>query len=236
MTRLTSGIAAGLLLIGVPARSQPANAPVTPLQFARSYVTLLAKFARLRREAAAEAVEDKSDATRAALDCVGSNNVYDREAGLAVAEMDRIESDPAATGTAVQTTAHEIAENYKSRQGIARQMASACSAFAQGAKGEAEAAALAGTMAKLQGRASFVDSMGDGTAMMVIASLMSDRPDRDGHISGTTLSCSEKTSLTNQIEGTFGTDLEPPNSAPEATQARSIRDNLKTLKCADEQK
>lgn len=220
-------------LLSVAAQAAPSGRPLprvneTPLQFVTNYVTQLATFQNIRRNA----LQEMKTESAPGMACVHNNTRYDLESAAAVVGFRRthligVDAD-------VQKIPSEFADFYELRQKTMGQMTTICSAFAEGPKEGVDYKGLVAILPKLRAQLEYLDNSITEASPLIFATLISDVPDSKGHTSHLVITCDERKGLVSHIDDLFGQEMSDKEVSSEVQQARMIRTKVLEFKCADE--
>ena len=201
----------------------------TPLQFVQNYVRQLATFEELREKSSKEV---DADSSQASLSCIHYGTQYDLEARSAIYTLRSTRLSGVIDQ--LQGVPEKFADLYSDRQQVMAYLTSVCSAFAEGQKPGVDYGKLAATMPKLRAQLEYLDKTAYEASLLVFATLLSDVPDSQGHMSHLVISCDERKNLINQIDISFGSKFSSKDENYDVSQAQLLRDKLIEFKCAEE--
>lgn len=218
-----------LALLGAPAPAQ-----TTPFEFFGTYVSQLATFEQLRAGAEQEVQEAAGDSAKVSFGCVHSGTRFDLELRSAALMMDGMHLTGQFAGQKFDSLPHQIAEIYRLRRALMGQMTAICSAFAEGPKPGVDYKGLAAQMPKLRANLEDLDNTLAVSGALAFMTLVSDKPDSQGHTNHLVISCAQKQELLTQLKDEFGSKLDQKGVPPGVEQAQLFRKNLTEYKCAEE--
>ena len=94
-------------------------------------------------------------------------------------------------------------------------------------------AALAAEMPKIRARLEYIDNIAFDASPLVFATLISDRPDSQGHVSHLVISCDDRARLVDRIDSDFGVKLAAKDADYHVGQAQMLRAIVLEHKCEE---
>ena len=206
----------------------PAGATsTTPYEFVSIYLRELGSLEDVRTQAE---IDQKADPTDFA-NCIRNNEAIGLELDAAARSLDTIHL---ATGSAADVAPHYIANFYRQKRAILDQFTKICSIFIQGPKKGVDYGALSAKAPALTAQINFIDKTLFQTSILVFGTLISPKPDAQGHASHMVITREERDALLKTIENYFGRKIGVKDESWAVSTADVFRDKLKEFKCWDE--
>jgi hypothetical protein len=223
-------LSAAIALWCAPVQSAAPIRATSSFDFFSRYVSDAATFEDLRAEARAEL--KPNDPKDTVMNCIHSGTAFDLEMAAAIRRMRGMKL---ATGLAeTDEVPQDIASIYELRRAAMAKLTSLCTTMAEGPKPGVDYAAVAAEMPKLRAQLEYLDKTEYQASPLVFATLLSNRPDSQNHMSHMVITRDQRKRLLDQIEIAFGDKLKDEHAIYAVAEMQLFRDKLIEFKCADD--
>jgi hypothetical protein len=195
-----------VLALGVFAATQPCYAAADynsqPYEFVSDFIHTLGALEKIRAEAEA----DMKSGENSFEGCIRSTEAFQLELNGDIASLNGIHLTEKMSGVP-----NQFAQFFSYKRDLYRKLQDNCSAMLSGPKPGVDYGALATNTPKITAQMEYLDESLFKGSPLVFATLVSDKPDAQGHMSHLSISKEQRDSLARTIKLEFGKKLDAEN-------------------------
>lgn len=212
------------------ALANPAIAADSPLRFVREYINEIGSIENVRLKAEKQQAEEP-DPSHTIMTCIRSGESWRLELSGDINIMNTMHID---TGSAVDEAPQDVAKLFVQKREIIAELSKVCATMAEGPKDGVDYGAISASLPKFTAQIEYIDKLIFQTSPLVFATLISNRPDSQNHLSHLVITSAERDELIQTIIANFGDKLNNRDQSYAVGIGKLFKDKLLEFHAFDE--